>query len=56
LSVARDGLASSTRARATLALGDLLNLAYYKVWFQRVAPRLPLKRGPLWRSWVRRRF
>jgi CelD/BcsL family acetyltransferase involved in cellulose biosynthesis len=56
LSVGRRGISSGFRARVTLALGDLLHLAYYKVWFQRVAPRLPLRRGPLWRSWIRRRF
>jgi CelD/BcsL family acetyltransferase involved in cellulose biosynthesis len=56
LSVGRRGVLSSWRARLTLALGDFLHLAYYKVWFQRVAPRVHLLRGPLWRSWIRRRF
>jgi CelD/BcsL family acetyltransferase involved in cellulose biosynthesis len=56
VSVRRRGLAAAWRARVTLALGDLLHLAYYKVWFQRVAPRVRILRGPLWRSWIRRRF
>ena len=44
------------RARATLALGDLLHLAYYKVWFQRVAPKVGILRRPLWQSWIRRHY
>jgi CelD/BcsL family acetyltransferase involved in cellulose biosynthesis len=56
ISVRRRGVASASLARATLALGDLLHLAYYRIWFQRVAPRLGFLRGPLWRSWIRRRF
>jgi CelD/BcsL family acetyltransferase involved in cellulose biosynthesis len=56
LSVARRGVASSVRARVALALGDVLHVVYYKVWYVRVAPRLPLARRPLWRSWIRRRF
>lgn len=32
---------------------DLLHLAYYRVWFSRIAPRLPLPRRPLRRTWIR---
>ena len=31
----------------------LLNFCYYKAWFMRIAPRLPLRRRPLWRIWIR---
>jgi CelD/BcsL family acetyltransferase involved in cellulose biosynthesis len=56
VSVRRRGVLAAWRAHVTLALGDLLHLAYYRVWFQRVAPRVRILRGPLWRSWIRRRF
>jgi len=56
LTVRRNGLIPRLRAQFTLAYGDFLNLAYYRVWYQRVAPRVKLPRRPLWRSWIRRRF
>jgi hypothetical protein len=31
----------------------LLNLFYYRIWFNKVAPRLPLKRRSLWKIWIR---
>jgi CelD/BcsL family acetyltransferase involved in cellulose biosynthesis len=30
-----------------------LNLLYYRIWFQRLAPKLPLRRRPLWLTWIR---
>jgi CelD/BcsL family acetyltransferase involved in cellulose biosynthesis len=56
LALCRKGLASRCRARLAIALGDLLQLAYYRVWFVRVAPRLGVPLRPLWRSWIRSRF
>lgn len=48
---------SLVKSRLLLAWSDLLNLAYYRVWFQRIAPRLPrLLRRPLWKSWIRSRL
>jgi CelD/BcsL family acetyltransferase involved in cellulose biosynthesis len=47
---------SRLRARFTLVYGDFLNLAYYRVWYLRVARRAGVLRRPLWRSWIRRRF
>ena len=32
---------------------ELLHLLYYRTWFSRIAPRLPLRRRPLWRLWIR---
>ena len=52
----RRGLAPRLRARLTLAHGDILDFAYYRLWFNRVAPRIGILRRPLWRSWIRRRF
>ncbi len=31
----------------------LLNLFYYRIWFNKVAPRLPFKRKGLWKIWIR---
>jgi CelD/BcsL family acetyltransferase involved in cellulose biosynthesis len=56
LTLCGKGFASRCRARIALAVGDLLNLAYYRVWFGRVAPRLGIPLRPLWRSWIRSRF
>jgi CelD/BcsL family acetyltransferase involved in cellulose biosynthesis len=55
LVLCRKGLASRCRARLALALGEFLNLAYYRVWYLKVAPRLGVGR-PLWRSWIRHRL
>lgn len=52
----RRGLAPCLRTRLTLACADLLNFAYYRVWYLRVAPRVGIFRRPLWRSWIRRQF
>lgn len=34
----------------------LLDLAYYRLYFSRVAPKLPWTPSPLWRSWIRSRL
>lgn len=44
------------RTRFTLACGDVLDFAYYRVWYLRLAPRVRILRRPLWRSWIRGRF
>ena len=56
IAVRRTGLLPRLRALFTLALGDFLDLAYYRVWYIRVAPHVKLLQRPLWRSWIRRRF
>jgi len=54
--IGRRTWAARARARAALAYADLLHLAYYRVWFLRLAPRARFLRTPLWRSWIRRQF
>jgi CelD/BcsL family acetyltransferase involved in cellulose biosynthesis len=44
------------KTRILGAYADVLNLAYYRIWFCRLAPRLPLPRRPLWNSWIRTRL
>ena len=39
LAVSGAGAVSRLRARLTLACGDVLNFAYYRVWYLRIAPR-----------------
>jgi CelD/BcsL family acetyltransferase involved in cellulose biosynthesis len=56
IALRRNGVLPRMRARFTLAYGDFLDLAYYRLWYLRVAPRVKLPRRPLWRSWSRRRF
>ena len=55
---------SRLKARLELAQGDALDVAFYKLWFLRIAPRarglrgplMPRFDGPLRCSWMRRRF
>ncbi len=46
------------RLRASLfaCLSRLLHLCYYRIWFNRLAPKLPFKRRPLWKLWIRTRL
>lgn len=31
----------------------LLHTAYYRLWFRKIAPFIGVKRGPLWKTWIR---
>ena len=56
MALTRRGFLPRVRTLLTLACGDLLDLAYYRVWYLRIAPRASVLHRPLWRSWIRRRF
>ncbi len=56
LLVARNHWWPRLKARLLAAYADVLNLLYYRIWFCRLAPRLPLARRPLWKSWIRTRI
>jgi CelD/BcsL family acetyltransferase involved in cellulose biosynthesis len=56
LTISRRGPVARARARVLLMFADLLHLVYYRVWYLKAAPSLGLRRRPLWRSWIRRRF
>lgn len=47
--------ARTGRLRLMLAWADILNLAYYRLWFLKIAPLLARIRRPrpLWRAWIR---
>jgi CelD/BcsL family acetyltransferase involved in cellulose biosynthesis len=49
----RRGSGVSTRLRCFRFLAALLDLAYYKIVFARIAPRLPVLQRPLWQVWIR---
>lgn len=47
---------SRLRAKWFVWAAELLDLLYYRLWFKRIAPRLSLRRAPLWRCWIRSRI
>lgn len=56
--VGRDTLFGKMRMHLLRRYANLLNLLYYRIWFNRTAPKLRkagLKTGPLWQSWIRSR-
>ncbi len=34
-------------------MARLINCVYYKIWFSRLAPKLPFQRKPLWEIWIK---
>jgi CelD/BcsL family acetyltransferase involved in cellulose biosynthesis len=48
-------LKSRLRWKMFQKVARLLHLFYYRIWFGRIAPRLPLPRRRLWKSWIRSR-
>jgi CelD/BcsL family acetyltransferase involved in cellulose biosynthesis len=55
LLVRRDA-AARLKARLTTGLADLLDRAYYRLWYLRIAPHLPWGRRPLINAWIRSRI
>jgi len=54
--IARNRLASRLRTRILFAAAYLVHLLYFRIWFNRLAPMLPLSRRPLWKSWIHLRL
>ncbi len=54
--IARNHLWSRLRVRIFHVLSEWLHLCYYRIWFNRIAPKLPFKRRPLWKLWIRTRL
>jgi CelD/BcsL family acetyltransferase involved in cellulose biosynthesis len=52
----KNNLGSIIRIRLFCFFSRLINLLYYRIWFNRIAPKLPLKRRPLWKLWIRTRL
>jgi len=55
LFIARNQIFIRWRALLFLKLSNALHFLYYRVWFSRLAPKLPFKRRPLWQLWIRTR-
>ncbi len=49
-------IVSRLRCRCLALASRWLHLLYYRIWFGRIAPKLPLPRRPLWKSWIRTRI
>ncbi len=54
--LAPDRLMPRLRARILLLWADALHLFYYRAWFLKFRPRIGLKPGSLWISWIRTRL
>jgi CelD/BcsL family acetyltransferase involved in cellulose biosynthesis len=51
--IVNDNFANPLRVKIFHYLSRLIDLCYYRIWFNRLAPKLPLKRTPLWKLWIR---
>ena len=51
--ILRRDLFGNLRVRMFKCLSWLLNICYYKIWFSRIASKLPWHRRPLWNLWIR---
>lgn len=54
--IARNRLWSRLRVCIFHILSEWLHLFYYRIWFNRIAAKLPFKRRPLWGLWIRTRL
>ena len=54
--IVQEGLGARLRSWWFCRMADWLDLFYYRLWFLKLAPRLRLPRGPLWRTWIRSRL
>lgn len=49
------GILPRLKAKLYFYLADALNLFYYRIWYIKLAPRLPIPRKPLWKLWIKTR-
>jgi len=49
----RSKLSTIVRIHICRGLCWLFNVCYHKIWFRRIAPKLPFRRGPLWKMWIK---
>lgn len=54
--IAKKSINSIFRTHVFYFFSRMLHLLYYRIWFNRLAPKLPLKRKPLWKLWIRTRL
>jgi CelD/BcsL family acetyltransferase involved in cellulose biosynthesis len=53
--IVADGVLGRLKTAVLAEVSDLLHLFYYRMWFGRIAPRVPLRRRGLWTLWTRYR-
>jgi CelD/BcsL family acetyltransferase involved in cellulose biosynthesis len=53
--ISSNRMGSRLRCRGLALASQGLHLLYYRIWFGRIAPKLPLSRRALWKSWIRSR-
>ncbi len=51
--ITRRRLYALVRVFVFRALSRFLKLCYYRIWYCRIAQKLPVKRHPLWRIWIK---
>ena len=51
--VVRKPVLCRARVRLFRFFARVLHLCYCRIWYMRLAPRLPLRRRPFWRIWIR---
>jgi CelD/BcsL family acetyltransferase involved in cellulose biosynthesis len=51
--ISRKGIIAGLRIRAFKSIVWFMHLCYYRVWFSRVAPKLPWRRRPFWNIWIK---
>ena len=54
--IIRNRFLNIIRGRIFCFMSGLLHLLYYRIWFIRLAPKLPIKRRSLWKTWIRTRL
>lgn len=55
--VGKNSFRQRVKAKIFLWLSKFLHIVYYKIWFCRLAPKLPsIFRRPLWKIWIRTRI
>ncbi len=50
------GSLSRLRVNSAQKMSWLLHLLYYRIWFGRIAPKVPMFKRPLWKKWIRSRI
>ena len=51
--LSRNGLWQSFRVILFTFFCKFVDILYYRIWYCRVAPKLPISHGPLWSWWIR---
>jgi CelD/BcsL family acetyltransferase involved in cellulose biosynthesis len=51
--ISRSNLSTILRLHICRGISWVLNTCYHKIWFRRVVPKLPFRRGHLWKIWIK---